>query len=57
MMSNTPIVEKNLSNEENGRPEEEGSWFERLLASFGLGEEPDLRALIEDALARSKSDA
>jgi len=57
MMSNTPSVEKNLSNEENGRPEEEGSWFERLLASFGLGEEPDLRALIEDALARSKSDA
>ena len=32
------------------------SWFERLLQTFGLGEEPDLRELIEDALARSKSD-
>jgi CBS domain containing-hemolysin-like protein len=27
-----------------------------LLQTFGLGEEPDLRELIEDALARSKSD-
>ena len=32
------------------------SWFERLLQTFGLGEEPDLRELIEDALARSKSE-
>ncbi len=38
------------------QPDEEVSWFERLLHTFGLGEEPDLRELIEDALARSKSD-
>ncbi len=37
--------------------EEESTWFERLLQTFGLGEEPDLRELIESALARSKSDA
>ena len=36
--------------------DEETSWFDRLLQTFGLGEEPDLRELIEDALARSKSD-
>ena len=36
------------------RPEEEPSWLERLLARFGLGEEPDLREVIEDALARGK---
>ena len=35
-------------------PEEEPSWLERLLARFGLGEEPDLREVIEDALARGK---
>jgi len=35
-------------------PDEEPSWLERLLARFGLGEEPDLRDVIEDALARSK---
>ena len=56
-MSNTPIAENDLPPEEAREPEEETSWFERLLATFGLGEEPDLRELIEDALARSKSDA
>jgi CBS domain containing-hemolysin-like protein len=55
-MSNAPIAEKDLPAEETRAGEEEGSWFERLLATFGLGEEPDLRELIEDALARSKSD-
>jgi CBS domain containing-hemolysin-like protein len=55
-MSNTPIAEKNLPAEEPRETDEETSWFERLLATFGLGEEPDLRELIEDALARSKSD-
>jgi CBS domain containing-hemolysin-like protein len=55
-MSNTPIAEKDLPAEPQGEGEEEASWFERLLATFGLGEEPDLRELIEDALARSKSD-
>jgi CBS domain containing-hemolysin-like protein len=55
-MSNTPTAEKDLPVEQPGDGEEEVSWFERLLATFGLGEEPDLRELIEDALARSKSD-
>jgi len=55
-MSNVPPVEKDLPEEEARRPDEDVSWFERLLQSFGLGEEPDLRELIEDALARSKSD-
>lgn len=55
-MSNAPIAEKDVPAEETRPSEEEGSWFDRLLATFGLGEEPDLRELIEDALARSKSD-
>jgi len=54
-MSNAPSLESDLPPEE-ARPDEEASWFERLLQTFGLGEEPDLRELIEDALARSKSD-
>ena len=56
-MSNTPIAEDDLPKEEARPTDEEVSWFERLLQTFGLGEEPDLRELIEDALARSKSDA
>ena len=56
-MSNTPVAENDLPVDEDGKSDEEASWFERLLATFGLGEEPDLRELIEDALARSKSDA
>ena len=55
-MSNTPAAEKGVPAEETRPSEEEDSWFDRLLATFGLGEEPDLRELIEDALARSKSD-
>ena len=55
-MSNTPIAENDVPAEEARQTDEEVSWFERLLATFGLGEEPDLRELIEDALARSKSD-
>jgi hemolysin (HlyC) family protein len=54
-MSNAPSVE-NERPEETRETDEEVSWFERLLQTFGLGEEPDLRELIEDALARSKSD-
>jgi CBS domain containing-hemolysin-like protein len=40
----------------DNRPEDAGepNWLERFLARFGLGEEPDLRALIEDALVRNK---
>jgi CBS domain containing-hemolysin-like protein len=55
-MSNAPTAEKDIPVEEPRPAEEEASWFDRLLATFGLGEEPDLRELIEDALARSKSD-
>ena len=55
-MSNTPAAENKLPDEEPRQPEEELSWLERLLQTFGLGEEPDLRELIEGALARSKSD-
>ena len=55
-MSNTPVAENDLPAEETRASEGETSWFDRLLATFGLGEEPDLRELIEDALARSKSD-
>ena len=55
-MSNTPVAENDLPVDEERKSDEEASWFERLLATFGLGEEPDLRELIEDALARSKSD-
>ena len=55
-MSNIPPTEKELLDEDRRPPDEEISWFERLLQSFGLGEEPDLREFIEDALARSKSD-
>ncbi|HKQ54553.1 MAG TPA: hemolysin family protein [Methyloceanibacter sp.] len=55
-MSNIPPTEKELLDEDRRPPDEEISWFERLLQSFGLGEEPDLREFIEDALSRSKSD-
>ena len=55
-MSNAPSIENDLKPEEARPTDDEASWFERLLQTFGLGEEPDLRELIEDALARSKSD-
>jgi CBS domain containing-hemolysin-like protein len=55
-VSDIPTAEKDVPAEETRPSDDEGSWFERLLATFGLGEEPDLRELIEDALARSKSD-
>jgi CBS domain containing-hemolysin-like protein len=55
-MSNAPSIDNDLKSEEARPTDEEASWFERLLQTFGLGEEPDLRELIEDALARSKSD-
>ena len=56
-MSNAPIAENELPADAERAADEEPSWFERLLARFGLGEELELRELIEDALARSKSDA
>jgi len=55
-MSNAPNIDNDLKPEEARPTDEDASWFERLLQTFGLGEEPDLRELIEDALARSKSD-
>ena len=55
-MSNTPTAEDDIPVDEQRQSDEEASWFDRLLQTFGLGEEPDLRELIEDALARSKSD-
>ena len=54
-MSN-PSPERADDTEQARRADEESSWFDRLLQTFGLGDEPDLRELIEDALARSKSD-
>jgi hemolysin (HlyC) family protein len=53
-MSNAPLTEGELRATSDPLPDEEPSWLERLLARFGLGEEPDLREVIEDALARSK---
>jgi CBS domain containing-hemolysin-like protein len=55
-MSNGPPSEHELEAEQLRR-DEEMTWFDRLLQTFGLGEEPDLRELIEDALARSTSNA
>jgi len=54
-MSN-PSPERVLDTEQAQSADEESTWFDRLLQTFGLGEEPDLRELIESALARSKSD-
>ena len=54
-MSSGPVPDNDTRPED--RPgEDAASWFERLLATFGLGEEPDLRELIERALARSKAE-
>jgi CBS domain containing-hemolysin-like protein len=55
-MSTGPSAERALEAEQPRRADEDTTWFDRLLQTFGLGEEPDLRELIEDALARSKSD-
>jgi len=53
-MSNAPLSDDELPVTGDPLPDEEPSWLERLLARFGLGEEPDLREVIEDALARGK---
>ena len=55
-MSTGPSSERELEAEQERRADEDTTWFDRLLQTFGLGEEPDLRELIEDALARSTSD-
>lgn len=54
-MSN-PSPERELDAAQARAADEESTWFVRLLQTFGLGEEPDLRELIEGALARSTSD-
>jgi CBS domain containing-hemolysin-like protein len=54
-MSNVPTPEGDVP-PEGQAPEQEPSWFERLLARLGLGEELDLRELIEDALARTQGE-
>jgi len=54
-MSNTPLDEGAPLPPPEEKSEEDQSWFERLLGRLGIGEEPDLRELIEDALARAKS--
>ena len=54
-MSNGPPSD--ASSRTSSPPRRRGHVLVRsLAATFGLGEEPDLRELIEDALARSKSD-
>lgn len=53
-MSNMPIDDGAPTSPED-KGEEDQSWFERLLGRLGIGEEPDLRELIEDALARARS--
>jgi CBS domain containing-hemolysin-like protein len=55
-MSDGPLADHEHEADQARRSDEDASWFERLLQKLGLGEEPDLRELIEDALARSKSD-
>jgi CBS domain containing-hemolysin-like protein len=55
-MSDRPLSDQELEAEQARRADEDATWFERLLQKLGLGEEPDLRELIEDALARSTSD-
>jgi CBS domain containing-hemolysin-like protein len=53
-VSNAPLSDDELPATGDPVADEEPSWLERLLARFGLGEEPDLREVIEDALARGK---
>jgi CBS domain containing-hemolysin-like protein len=54
-MSSAPLSDGELPAQSDPLVDEEPSWLERLLARFGLGEEPDLREVIEDALARGKA--
>jgi len=54
-MSSAPLQNGDLPAETDQASEEEPSWLERLLGRFGLGEEPDLREVMEDALTRSKA--
>ncbi len=55
-MSN-PAPERETEMDPARPSEDDSTWFERLLQTFGLSDEPDLRTLIESALITSKSDA
>jgi len=55
-MSN-PAPERETERDPARPSEDDSTWFERLLQTFGLSDEPDLRTLIESALITSKSDA
>lgn len=52
-MSDAALPDQDPATEPERSPDE-GSWLDRLLARLGLGEEPDLRSLIENALSRSE---
>jgi hemolysin (HlyC) family protein len=54
-MSSAPLRDGDLPPETDQPADEEPSWLERVLGRFGLGEEPDLREVIEDALTRNKA--
>ena len=53
----TPAPERENELESPRSAEDESSWFDRLLQTFGLNDERDLRTLIESALLKSTSDA
>ncbi len=53
----TPAPERENDLESPRAAEDESSWFDRLLQTFGLNDERDLRTLIESALLKSTSDA
>jgi CBS domain containing-hemolysin-like protein len=55
-MSNAPMPEGELPADVERTAEQEPSWFERLLARLGLGEELELRELIQHALARTQGE-
>jgi len=52
-MSNAALPDQEPAHDTE-RSSDDSSWLERVLARFGLGEEPDLRSLIENALSRSE---
>ena len=53
----TPAPERETEMDMDRPAEDESTWFDRLLQTFGLSDEQDLRTLIESALTKSKSDA
>jgi len=53
----TPAPERDTDTALDRPTEDESTWFERLLQTFGLSDDQDVRSLIESALVKSKSDA